>query len=152
MKQIKIIGGQTLTGSIKISGAKNSAVAVIPAAILTDDEVTLYNIPNISDVNIQINILNNHGYQTTFSNNTLTIKKKKKRKISTTLENDANLLRGSCYFIGAFLGKYKKIKMKAIGGCNFGPRPINYHIDAFMKMNAKYKDSLQFQILITNLL
>jgi len=148
--KLKVRGKKHIEGEVKISGAKNSAVAVIPAAILTDEEITLYNIPNISDVNIQINILKSHGFQTIFNNNTLIINKKKtRRKINTTLENDTNLLRGSSYFIGAFLGKYKKIKMNAIGGCNIGPRPINYHIESFKKMNVKYKQSLDFQTLKT---
>lgn len=147
--KLKIKGKKHIEGNVKISGAKNSAVAIIPAAMLTNEDVTLYNIPNISDVTTQIKILNNHGYDTEFNNNVLKIKKNKKQKINTTLESEANQLRGSSYFLGVFLAKYKKVKLKSIGGCNLGPRPINYHIQSFKKMNAKCTYNNDFLILKT---
>ena len=137
--KLKIRGKKHIEGTVQISGAKNSAVAIIPAATLTDEEVTLYNIPDISDVRAQINILNNHGYTATFSDNILKISKNiKSRKLNTFLNDNVESLRGSYYFIGSFLTRFKKIKIKSIGGCNLGPRPINYHLDAFKLMNARY--------------
>ena len=118
-----------ISGSVNISGAKNSAVAVIPAATLTNDLVTLKNIPNIKDVEVLIEILKKQGFKTSFSNNTLKIKRK--LFIKQTFSNNVSHLRGSIYFIGAFLSKYKKIKLNYIGGCNLGKRPIDYHINAF---------------------
>ena len=121
-----------ISGSVNISGAKNSAVAVIPAATLTNDLVTLKNIPNIKDVEVLIEILKKQGFKTSFSNNTLKIKRK--LFIKKTFSNNVSHLRGSIYFIGAFLSKYKKIKLNYIGGCNLGKRPIDYHINAFKQM------------------
>ena len=146
--KLKIKGKKHIEGTIKISGAKNSAVAIIPAAILCDDLITLNNIPDISDVRTQIEILNKIGFDTSFYNNTLSIKKTRKRIINT-LNDDVKLLRGSYYFIGAFLAKYKKIKINSIGGCNLGPRPINYHINAFKKLNAKIKEKNNFLLFKT---
>ncbi len=137
--KLKIKGKKHIEGTIQISGAKNSAVAIIPAATLTDELVTLYNIPDISDVRMQIDILNNHGFIATFNDNILKIQRNKSiKKVDTFLDDKVSLLRGSYYFIGSFLSRFKKIKIKTIGGCNLGPRPINYHLDAFTLMNAKY--------------
>lgn len=137
--KLKIKGKKHIEGTVHISGAKNSAVAIIPAATLTDDPVTLYNIPDISDVRVQIEILNNHGFIANFSDNTLKIQRSKiTKKISTTFNDNVESLRGSYYFIGSYLTRFKKAKIKTIGGCNLGPRPINYHLDAFKLMNAKY--------------
>lgn len=137
--KLKIKGKKHIEGTVHISGAKNSAVAIIPAATLTDDPVTLYNIPDISDVRVQIDILNNHGFIANFSDNTLKIQRSKiTKKINTTFNDNVESLRGSYYFIGSYLTRFKKTKIKTIGGCNLGPRPINYHLDAFKLMNAKY--------------
>ena len=138
--KLKIRGKKHIEGNVQISGAKNSAVAIIPAATLTDEPITLYNIPDISDVRIQIDILNNHGYEAIFSDNTLKIQRNKTiKKINTNFNDNVESLRGSYYFIGSYLSRYKKIRIKSIGGCNLGPRPINYHLDAFKLMNAQYK-------------
>ena len=75
MKQIRIEGGNTLSGSIEISGAKNSVVALIPAAILSDEEVTLYNVPNISDTNALIDIIKLLNGSVTYENETMKIKR-----------------------------------------------------------------------------
>ena len=135
--KLKIKGKKHIEGTITISGAKNSAVAIIPAAVLTDGLVTLHNIPDISDVRHQIDILNKHGFTATLTDNTLVIQRTEK-KINKKFNDNVNMLRGSYYFIGAFLARFKKIKIKSIGGCNLGPRPINYHLNAFKQMNAKY--------------
>lgn len=116
-------------GSVNISGAKNSAVAIIPAATLTNKKVILQNIPNIKDVELLIKTLNHQGFKTTFINNTLTIKRK--LFIKKTFNKFIDKLRGSYYFIGAFISKYKKINFGEYGGCNLGDRPINYHLNAF---------------------
>lgn len=120
-------------GSVEISGSKNSAIAIIPAATLTDDEVTLNNIPDIHDVRSLLLILNKQGFNTSFINNCLKIKRKKRIKKKFTSET--NMLRASYYFIGAFLSKFHKIKFSKCGGCNLGDRPIDYHIKAFEEMN-----------------
>ena len=132
-------------GTVEISGSKNSAIAIIPAATLTDDEVILNNIPDIQDVRSLLSILNKQGFNTTFINNCLKIKRRKhiKKKFTTETSN----LRASYYFIGAFLSKYHKIKFSECGGCNLGNRPIDYHLKAFEEMNisiTKKKNYLLF--------
>ena len=146
--KLAIKGKKKVSGTIQISGSKNSAVAIIPAAVLCDETVTLKNIPQISDVTALISILNEQGFTTFFENNTLIIKKE--RKIKTTFLSDkSENLRGSYYFMGSFLGQAKKIKIKQIGGCNLGSRPIDYHLECFKKLNAKVKITKNETILKT---
>lgn len=135
MKQIKIVGNKTLKGEIKISGAKNSVVALLPAAILSD-EVTIENVPNISDVNALIDILNYLGAEICKENDKLTInvKKVKNRPITEEL---SNMLRASYYFMGALLTRFKKVEMYFPGGCKIGERPIDIHLKGFEKLGAK---------------
>lgn len=134
--QIKVRGKKKLQGTIEISGAKNSAVAVIPAAILSDGEVIIRNIPNIDDVKTLIAIMQEIGYDINFQNNILVIIPPK--RIHYNIKSElVKKLRGSYYFMGSFLGKIKKIKIFSSGGCNLGLRPINYHLDSFQKLGAK---------------
>lgn len=136
--KVKVRGKKRLQGEVEISGAKNSAVAIIPAAILAEEEVTLRNIPDIHDVQTLIEVLKDIGYGIDFFNNTLTIKQI--QKITYDIKSEAvKKLRGSYYFMGSFLGKVKKIKIRNSGGCNLGNRPINYHLDGFSKLGAKVK-------------
>lgn len=138
MKQIKINGGYTLTGTINIGGAKNSAVALIPAAILCSGTATIFNIPQISDTVSLIEILEYLGAKVNFSNDTMTID-------STNIENKeipeeiSKKLRASYYFMGAMLSKYKKVTMYFPGGCKIGERPINLHLKGFEMLGAKVK-------------
>ncbi len=136
MKLLEITGGKKLTGEIKISGAKNSAVALIPAAILSDEEVTIYNVPDITDTEALSEILLYLGAD---------VKREKESMIisSKNLENKkipnsyAKKLRASYYFMGALLGKYKKVEMSLPGGCSIGARPINLHLKGFEALGAK---------------
>jgi len=136
--KVKIRGKRKLEGEVPISGAKNSAVAIIPAAILSDEDVIIRNIPNIEDVNTLIEIMRSMGYKIDFSDNTLFIKAKQKLDYHIKSEL-VKKLRGSYYFMGAMLGKIKEVKITHSGGCNLGNRPINYHLDSFEKLGAKVK-------------
>ena len=136
MKKIVIEGGNTLSGEIKIGGAKNSAVALIPAAILCDDEVELFNVPNISDRDALIDILKYLNCDTTLKDDYLKINLKNlKNKVIP--ENLGKKLRASYYFMGSLLGKYKHVEMYFPGGCNIGTRPIDLHIKGFEMLGAK---------------
>ena len=135
MKKIIIEGGYPLTGTIKISGAKNSAVALVPASLLADDTVTIDNIPDISDIKALNEILEYLGSQVT--------RNKEKMEIDpSTVENKAipenisKKLRASYYFMGALLGKYKKAEMYFPGGCSIGARPIDLHLKGFEALGA----------------
>ena len=124
MKALKIDGGRELKGTIRISGAKNSCVALIPAAILSDDVVTICNVPEITDTDALTEILTYLGSEVRRASesiviNPVTIKNKE------IPEEQAQKLRASYYFMGALLGKYKHVEMYFPGGCSIGERPIN---------------------------
>jgi UDP-N-acetylglucosamine 1-carboxyvinyltransferase len=137
--RIKVRGKRRLQGVVEISGAKNSAVAIIPAAVLADEPVTIRNIPDIQDVRTLIGLLQEIGYSTTYQDNVLHLKQV--TKIDSEIKSDdVKKLRGSYYFMGAFLGKLRRIKMRQSGGCDLGRRPINFHLDGFKKMGAKIED------------
>ena len=139
MKQIKIIGGQKLSGSIRISGAKNSAVALIPASILCDEEVKIDNVPNISDIDALKDILNYLGAKVSLEDGIIKID-------PTTIENKevpkeiSSKLRASYYFMSALLGKYKYVEMYFPGGCKIGARPIDQTLKGFEALGATIKE------------
>lgn len=124
MKKIKITGGRELTGTIKISGAKNSAVALIPASLLSDGIVTIDNVPNITDIASLTQILEYLGAKVNFKDEKMTIDHSSLINIEIP-ENKSKKLRASYYFMGALLGKYKKVEMYFPGGCSIGSRPID---------------------------
>ncbi len=136
MQKITIHGKQKLSGTITISGAKNSAVALIPAAVLCDEKTTIFNVPNISDTNALIEILTFLGAKVNFENEKMVID-------SSNIENKeipeeiSNKLRASYYFMAALLGKYKKVEMHFPGGCSIGARPIDQTLKAFKILGAK---------------
>ena len=136
MKKLIIEGQHILEGTIKIGGAKNSVVALIPAAMLTNDIVEIVNVPNISDVKKLIEMIKILGAEVTYSNETLIINNKHARNAEIPAEY-ANSIRASYYFMGVLLSKYKKAKISYPGGCVIGSRPIDFHINGFKKMGAK---------------
>ena len=138
LRKIIIEGGKTLSGTINIGGAKNSAVALIPAAILCDEQVSLFNVPNISDIDALIHILNHLNCKTKQEKDSLTIDLSGLQN-KVIPEELGKKLRASYYFMGALLGKYKKVEMYFPGGCNIGSRPIDLHIKGFEMLGAKVK-------------
>ena len=141
MHKLIINGGKKLEGEITISGAKNSAVALIPGAILCDEKITLANVPDISDVDALEDILTHlnakikrkRNGELLISSNTI-----KNKKIDKKL---AKKLRASYYFMGALLGKYKKCEMCFPGGCSIGTRPIDLHLKGFEALGATIKEN-----------
>ena len=136
MKQLIIEGQKELTGEIKISGAKNSVVALIPAAILSDEEVTLYNVPNISDTNALIDIIELLKGKVDYNNEIMKIDTRNIENLVVP-ENLSKKLRASYYFMGALLAKFKYAEIYFPGGCNIGSRPIDFHINGFKKLGAE---------------
>ena len=135
MSKIKIEGGHLLKGVINISGAKNSAVALIPAAILCDEETTITNVPEISDVASLEEILMCLNANVKRVNNCVTIDSKcVENKVIP--EELSIKLRASYYFMGALLGKFHKVEMYFPGGCSIGERPIDLHLKGFEKLGA----------------
>ncbi len=135
MRKIVIKGNNELSGNILIGGAKNSAVALLPAAILCDESSTIYNVPNISDKKDLIDIIKLLNCEVEENEDKITIN-------SSNLQNKiipaelSRKLRASYYFMGALLGKYKKVEMFFPGGCNIGERPINLHLKGFEALGA----------------
>lgn len=136
MKKIKIRGNRPLAGEITISGAKNSAVALIPAAILADSPVILEGVPDIQDVHSLIEILEIMGVKTSFTNHQLTIDPTEIISIPMPT-GKINSLRASYYFMGALLGKFGEAVVGLPGGCYLGPRPINLHVKGFEALGAE---------------
>jgi len=139
MKQIKINGGNILSGTIKISGAKNSAVALIPASILSDDIVNIDNIPNISDIDALNEILEFLGAKVKLEDGIMTIDPKSITNKEIPKEVSSKL-RASYYFMSALLGKYKHVEMYFPGGCRIGARPIDQTLKGFEALGAKIKE------------
>ena len=136
MKIMEIEGGKDLTGTIRISGAKNATVALIPAAILTDEEATICNIPEITDTEALCDILKklNVGVKRASESIIIDPKEMENKEIG---EIFSKKLRASYYFMGALLGKYKKAVMYFPGGCSIGARPIDLHLKGFEALGAK---------------
>ena len=136
MEKLIITGGTPLKGEVTISGAKNAAVAILPATLLINGVCTINNLPNISDVKIYCEILEKLGAKITWNNNNeITIDT---REISTT-EAPLDLtskFRASYYIIGALLGRKGSVTVGMPGGCKLGARPIDQHIKGFEALGA----------------
>ena len=136
MSKITIEGGNKLKGEVSISGAKNSAVALIPAAILSNSTSVIYNLPHIRDIEYLIKILESLNCKYEIEGDTLRIdsSKIKNARIPESLSRE---MRASYYFMGSLLAKFKKVEMSFPGGCNIGNRPIDQHIKGFEALGAK---------------
>lgn len=140
MKKLIIEGGRELSGSVRISGAKNSIVALIPATILTKGKCVIRNVPDISDVNILLDMMRELGSIITFKDEVITIDNKNVKNVAIS-EEYASKIRASYYFMGSLLGRFHHAKMSCPGGCVIGSRPIDYHIDAFKRMGTTVLES-----------
>lgn len=137
MEQYMIKGGKALAGEVIISGSKNAALGILAAAIMTDDKVTISNLPDISDINVLLQALRDIGVLVErVDRHTVIISG---RSINTVyVDSDAiRKIRGSYYLIGALLGKYNKAEVALPGGCNIGSRPIDQHIKALTALGAR---------------
>ncbi|KGR92468.1 UDP-N-acetylglucosamine 1-carboxyvinyltransferase [Ureibacillus massiliensis 4400831 = CIP 108448 = CCUG 49529] len=136
MDVYKIIGENRLKGTVKVSGAKNSAVALIPASILANSPVTIGGIPEIADAWTLKALLEEIGGEVAFDNGQMTIDPT--NMLAIPLPNgNVKKLRASYYLMGAMLGRFKKAVVGLPGGCFLGPRPIDQHIKGFEALGAK---------------
>ncbi len=135
MSGMLIEGGNSLNGTIKLQGAKNSALPILSAALLCSTPCTIHNCPRISDVEVSIRILESLGCKCNFTNNSLVVDSTNTTgwSVSDSLMSE---MRSSVIFLGAMLAKTGKAELSAPGGCELGLRPINLHIDALKKMGA----------------
>ncbi len=138
MEKFIINGGNRLTGEVEISGAKNAAVAIIPAAILADEPCILENVPNINDVSIDLRILRELGAEVTVINNsTIRIDPKNVRDVAVPYEL-ARSMRASYYFLGTLLSKFRHARVPMPGGCDLGDRPMDQHLKCFRALGSNY--------------
>ncbi|WP_438348246.1 UDP-N-acetylglucosamine 1-carboxyvinyltransferase [Paenibacillus sp. FA6] len=135
MEKLMITGGRPLQGTVSISGAKNSAIALIPAAILAESEVVLDNLPLLSDVAVFADILEELGAKVTREGSQMRIDPTQIKSIPMP-NGSVKKLRASYYMMGALLGKFKEATIGLPGGCNFEPRPIDQHIKGFEALGA----------------
>lgn len=130
-----ISGGRPLQGTVTISGAKNSAIALIPAALLAESEVVLDNLPLLSDVAVYAEILEELGARVTWEGSQMKIDPSDIKSIPMP-NGPVKKLRASYYMMGALLGRFKEATIGLPGGCNFEPRPIDQHIKGFEALGA----------------
>ncbi|MBO2946079.1 UDP-N-acetylglucosamine 1-carboxyvinyltransferase [Paenibacillus sp. F411] len=135
MEKLMISGGRPLQGTVTISGAKNSAIALIPAAILADSEVVLDNLPLLSDVAVYAEILEALGGQVSWDGQQMNINPSDIKSIPMP-NGPVKKLRASYYMMGAMLGRFNEAVIGLPGGCNFEPRPIDQHIKGFEALGA----------------
>lgn len=139
MEQYIIKGGQPLKGEVSIGGAKNAALGILAASIMTDETVTIENVPDVRDVRVMLQAIEGIGAQVKYVyNNTVQINGKSISDISVDGEC-VKRIRASYYLIGALLGKYKKAEVALPGGCNIGTRPIDQHMKGFEALGADVK-------------
>lgn len=137
MEKFIIHGGNKLKGSVHISGAKNSVVAILPAVLLADGVCRIENVPNISDVSVTLKILYELGAKVRMINqSTFEIDPTHINSYVISKEMSSRM-RASSYFIGAMLGRFNRAKVAPPGGCDFGVRPIDLHIKGFEALGAK---------------
>ncbi|MDY4022964.1 UDP-N-acetylglucosamine 1-carboxyvinyltransferase [Staphylococcus borealis] len=137
---IKIRGGQTLKGEVTISGAKNSAVAIIPATLLAQGQVKLDSLPQISDVETLVSLLEDLNIKAQLNGKTLEVDTSEIQNAPLP-NNKVESLRASYYMMGAMLGRFKKCVIGLPGGCPLGPRPIDQHIKGFKALGAEIDES-----------
>lgn len=141
MSKFIITGGQTLKGEIAVSGAKNSAIKIIPAAILSEKPITIKNLPNIEDVDRSLELLESLGAHITRFKNGVTIEAKKIK--TTTLDQKmADKFRGSIMFVGPLLARFGEVKFPHPGGCVIGAggRPIDLFIEGYKAFGAEVRE------------
>lgn len=137
MEKFIIQGGNRLEGTVRISGAKNAAVAILPAVILSDGICRIENVPNISDVSITLKILYELGAKVRMINSS-TFEIDPTHVNSFVISKDmSRRMRASSYFIGAMLGRFGRARVAPPGGCDFGVRPIDQHIKGFQSLGAR---------------
>ena len=137
MDKLVIKGGKELFGSVDIGGAKNAAVAILPAAIMASKDIcVIENIPQIEDIECEERIIESLGCKITRIKNSVTIDSTSLNNLNANTE-DVRKMRASYYLIGALLGRFKKARVELPGGCAIGVRPIDQHIKGFEALGAK---------------
>ena len=139
MEQYIMKGGNPLVGEVTIGGAKNAALGILAAAIMTDEDVLIDNLPDVRDINVLLEAIEEIGARVErIDRHTVRINGKTIREVSVD-DDYIRKIRASYYFIGAMLGKYKSAQVPLPGGCNIGSRPIDQHLKGFRALGADIK-------------
>ena len=137
MEQFIMKGGNPLVGDVAISGAKNAALGILAASIMTDEDVVIENLPDVNDVNVMLEAIQAIGAAVDRIDRH-TVKINAEGISDVSIEDEyMRRIRASYYFIGALLGKYKSARVPLPGGCNIGSRPIDLHLKGFRALGAK---------------
>ena len=140
MERYIIKGGKPLEGEVEISGAKNAALGLLAAAIMTDEEVTIENLPDVSDINQLIDAIEHIGAMVRrIDRHTVAINGKTIRSHVVEYEQ-MRKIRASYYLLGALLGKFKSAEVALPGGCAIGSRPIDQHLKGFRALGANVRE------------
>jgi UDP-N-acetylglucosamine 1-carboxyvinyltransferase len=131
-----IKGGNPLKGTVSIGGAKNASLALVPATILASGTYQLYNTPDLRDVATMNKLIESMGIQTSYGNNSLTIDSRTINNYEAPYEH-VKKMRASIYVLGPLVSRFGKAKVSLPGGCAWGPRPVNLHIDGIRKLGAE---------------
>ena len=137
MDQIEIIGGNPVSGEIKISGSKNASLPILASSLLTNEPLKLYNIPDLSDVNSMIKLLKSLNVEAEFNNNIIDLSPRKPKENYASYDL-VRKMRASFLVMGPLLAKYGNAKVSLPGGCAIGDRPINIHLDGLKKMGVRF--------------
>ena len=137
LEKFVINGGNALKGEVRISGAKNAAVAILPAVLLSDEPCVIENLPNISDVTTLLKAMQCLGAQIKTINKTTVEIDPRHVNSFVVSKKMAEGMRASSYFLGALLGRLKRARVSPPGGCDFGVRPIDQHIKGFEALGAR---------------
>ena len=139
MEQYIIKGGVPLKGEVTISGAKNAALGILAAAVMSDEDVVVENLPDVKDINVMLEAISEIGARVERTDrHTVRINGKTITDISVD-DEFIRRIRASYYFIGALLGKYRHARVPLPGGCNIGSRPIDQHIKGFKALGAEVR-------------
>ncbi|MDO4277918.1 MAG: UDP-N-acetylglucosamine 1-carboxyvinyltransferase [Lachnoclostridium edouardi] len=137
MEQFIMKGGNPLVGEVTIGGAKNAALGILAAAIMTDENVVIDNLPDVRDINVMLEAIQEIGaHVDRIDRHTVKINASHIKEVSVD-DEFIRKIRASYYFIGALLGKYKSAEVPLPGGCNIGSRPIDQHLKGFRALGAK---------------
>ena len=136
MRRYAVKGGAPLVGEVEIGGAKNAALGILAAALMSDETVEIENVPDLSDIDVMLDALRTLGAKVDKVNRH-TVRINGATVYTTTLLNeDLNKIRGSYYFVGALLGKYGNAEVILPGGCSIGSRPVELHMKGFRALGA----------------
>ena len=137
MDKIEIIGGKPLNGSIEISGAKNAALPIMAASLLTDKKVLISNVPNLSDIGSMVNLLKSLNVKIKKTRDSISLISSPPKTLSASYDL-VRKMRASFLILGPLVARYGNASVSLPGGCAIGTRPVNLHLEGLKKMGVNF--------------